>query len=100
METVDALTAFLGAATRFVAEYPERATPELRTAYAVFKRAASPAERAACRYCGKEISRFGDTWLHAAGGRGCRAATFDPELGWGYSLDRKWRAAPREAMAG
>jgi hypothetical protein len=96
VETTEPLSEFVTAAVRFVMKYPERTTPELRAAYAGFVRASSPNEQAECRYCGKAISQFGDTWLHATGGRGCRAATFDPDVGWDYSLDRKWRAAPRE----
>jgi hypothetical protein len=96
VERTEPLSEFITAAGRFVTEYPERTTPELRAAYAVFMRAASPNEQAECRYCGKPITQFGDTWLHSAGGRGCRAATFDPDVGWDDSLDRKWRAAPRE----
>jgi hypothetical protein len=96
VESSEPLSVFVAVAARFVTDYPERTTPELRTAYAAFTRAAWRKEQAECRYCGKEISRFGDTWLHATGGRGCRAATFDPDVGWDDSLDRKWRAAPRE----
>jgi len=52
-------------------------------------------ERGECRRCGDTIVRLGgNRWTHSVGKVGCRAASFDPGLGWDESLDPKWKASP------
>ena len=53
-----------------------------------------------CARCGRPIfEALPGQWYHYPAGDGmvnvgCRAASYQPDVGWNESLDRRWRATP------